>query len=216
MNIYSKKTVKASNEEDRPKADILATYVESLKLFVKQNPNLDKQLANAINGMPSPASIRSNMSEEEARLLYETVDWAWKKITKHDIVDELKVQKPEEHLMGNYWILRDGVIIAGENHFTMIKNNINLFATLLDVGANTLLGHMGSAPNKVIACAIANGAIRVYVNSKKELYCQMSDKTYGEWGRVKIRKMDFPTRVVKVVDVKQPYKGWSSGVAVRL
>lgn len=217
MNIYSLRTIKASNEEDdKPNADILAAYVESLKLYARSNPTIDGKIKSAIDALPSPTQIKSNMSDEEGKLLYETVDWAWKKITGHDIVQELKVTKAPEHLMGNYWILRNGVILSGENHFTIIKNNLNMFSSLLNVGANTLLGHMGSEPNKVIECAIANGAMRVYVNNNKEFFSQMSSDTYGEWGRTKVRRLDFKDKVVKVIDLSQPYKGWSSGVAVRL
>lgn len=221
MNIYSskKKNINASNveqEQEKPNADVLATYVESLKMYIKNNPNVDEQLKGAIESLPSPSKIKSDLSDEECHLLYETVDWAWKKITGHDIVDELKVEKAPEKLMGNYWLLRNGIILSGENHYTIIKNNINLFSTLLNVGANTLLGYMGSSPNKVIACVIANGGMRVYVNSKKEFYSQMSDATYAEWGRVKVRHLDFKDKVVKVIDIRQPYNGWKSGVVVRL
>lgn len=217
MNIYSAKTVNASNEErDRPGPDVLATYVESLKLFLKQNPSLDGTLKKAIENLPPPSSIRSTMSIEEANLLYESVDWAWKQITKNDIVDELKVDKAPEKLMGNYWILKNGVILSGENHFTIIKNNINMFSAILNIGANTILGYMGSDPNKLIGCILNNGGMRVYVNSKKEFYSQISDAAYGEWGRVKVRALDFKSKVVKVIDRKQAYRGWNSGVPVRL
>lgn len=217
MNIYSAKTVNASNtEDDKPSADVLGSYVESLKLFAKDNHKIDSRLKSVIDSLPSPASIRGNMSDEEGKLLYETVDWAWKKITGHDIVQELQVSKAPEQLMGNYWMLKNGVILSGENHFTIIKNNLNMFSALLNVGANTLLGHMASSPDKVIFCVIANGGMRVYVNSKKDFYCQMSAETYSDWGRIKVKHLDFPTKVVKVVDVRQGYNGWESGIPVRL
>ena len=50
-----------------------------------------------------------------------------------DIIEESQLEKDPETLMGNYWMLNNGVLLHGINHYGIIKNNDNLFCSLLDI-----------------------------------------------------------------------------------
>ncbi|GAF77777.1 unnamed protein product, partial [marine sediment metagenome] len=63
---------------------------------------------------------------------------------------------------------------------------------------------------------LENGGVRLFVNKNKKLYAQMSSTIYGKFGKKKIKKYDFPERIVRIIDFKAPYKGWKSGIAIKL
>ena len=219
MRIYAIEKMKrtAKNRDDRalPDADTLAAYVESLKLHAKES-KLPLKLNNAIDALPSPSKIKRDLSEQESKILYETVGWAWHQITGKNIEDEIKVQKAPERLMGNYWMLKNGMLMEGINHFTIIKQNMTLFAVILGIDPFVLEAESCSNPDKMIQTAIANGAVRVFINKNKDAYFQMTDSTYGDWARNRIKKLDFTNKTIKIVDLKQPYCGWESGIVVRI
>lgn len=207
--------VDRTDDKDFVDNAVLATYVESLKMFAKDSPNIDKKLLGVIQSLPAPDTVRSSMGYEESAVLQESVNWAWKQITGNKMVDELKITKAPEHMMGNYWMLKNGVILEGINHLTIIRNNLSLMAILLNLDQMAILGNMLD-PNKCIHMVIANGAIRAFVNHNKECFFQMTSQTYGDWGRNKIKKLDFPHKTVKVIDLKQPYAGWDTGISVKI
>ncbi len=211
-------TNETEKEKEYPTPIILATYVEALRIYLEETPNLDPKMTNVIKQLPPPAKIRSEFGNDEANALFETVAWAWEKISGNKILDELKVTEAPEHMMGNYWMLENGVILGGENHFTIIKNNINLFSILLEINSMALsfIKDMSTEPNKAIHKAICNGAIRIFINVKKEAYFQISAKAYRKWGRAKIKKLDYKKKSIKVIDCSKPYLGWDSGITVKL
>lgn len=201
-------------DEERPCADLLATYIETLKMYVHEHPDTSNTLQQAIANLPSAVQVRRDMGLEEAKILYESVGWAWKELTGNDIVDIVKTKLAPHHIEDNYWILKNGVIITGENHFTAIKRNPNMFSMILGLDGLVLAGALASFPNKSIYKMIANGAIRAFVDSKKNAYFQMTDTTYADWGRNTVVKLDFPKKIVKLVDTRQPYSGWKTGIVI--
>ena len=214
--MNAKITKIAVNENDIPNPDILATYIESLKLFLKDNPSLDKKIAGAIKSLPSPRIVKRDYSEAENKILFETVDWAWRKITGKDIIKEQNVREAPESLRGNYWLLKNGILLHGTNHFSIVKQNTSLISTLLNLNGFALQENLCSRPNNLIKYIIKNGGVRLFVNKNKVLYTQMSSETYGKWGKQKIKKLDFQKRIVKIIDFTAPFEGWKSGIKIKL
>lgn len=202
---------------DVPTPDKLALYVESLKLQLKKTKSpLAKEVLHAIESLP-PANAVRKLGSEECVVLFETIGWLWKNISGEDINEKEKKSEPIEFFMGHYWILKNGMFLEGVNHYTIIKQNINLFSQILNVDSSVFLHAMSIGDNeKLIFTAIANGAIRAFFNDKKECFAQMSAKTYGDWGRNKIQKLDFPKKHIKIIDVNKPYVGWDTGIFVKV
>lgn len=201
--------------KDKINNSVLANYVESLKIYLKDSSSMSARLMKVIDKMPSPSFIKNEMSQAEGDILKESVDWAWKEITGHKMIDELKINNDHEPFLGNYWILKNGIILEGINHSTIISKNIALFSSLLKINPMEIVGHM-SNPNRLIKIAINEGAIRVYVNSNKTAYFQMSPETYKLWGRDKVKKFDVKEKIIRLVDLSKDYKGWSTGIGIRI
>jgi len=205
-------TIKA---EEYPKVDVLATYVESLKMYLEDN-SINPKLADLIETLPSPTKIIKDFSYQECKILFETVNYLWRQITGGDIIDENKIYDKPETLFGNYWIMSNGVLLHGINHYSIVKQNTNLFSTLLNLNGFALQQYLAGDPHELIRYIIENGAVRVFVTKDKRAYFQMSEDTYADWGKAKVKKYEFKPRIVRIIDFKSPYSGWTSGIAVKL
>ena len=75
---------------------------------------------------------------------------------------------------------------------------------------------MASPPEELIETVIKHGGMRVFINKDKKGYFQMNDETYSRWGRKKIKHLDLKAKTIKVIDKERPYKGWKSGILIRL
>lgn len=198
-----------------PSPETLALYVSSLQLHLKTS-KVSTEVKRAIENLPPPNVVK-RMGFEECKVVFETIEWLWKNISGKSILDNEKVSKPMEHYLGNYWILKNGMFLEGINHYTILKQNINLFSEVLNVDSSVFLHAMATGDNqKLIFTAIANGAIRAFFNDKKELFAQMSASTYSSWGRNKIQLLEFPKKNVKIIDINRPYDGWDTGIFVIL
>ena len=205
----------ANHAEDTPKAEVLAAYVESLKMYERDNPQFDEEFSRLISTLPSPTKILKDFSIQECIVLFETVNYLWKKVVGKDIISENKLYDKPETLQGSYWMLSNGILLKGLNHYSIIKQNTNMFSTLLKLNGFALQEYLGSNPEEVIRYILENGGVRMFVNVDKEAFFQMSEQTYAEWGRNKVKKFEFKPKTIKVIDFKVPYRGWKSGVAIR-
>ncbi len=210
------KIAESIKEEDIPKPNILATYVEALKTYLSDATNISEIISEQIKNLPSSGEIKRNYSFQECKLLFETVNYLWKAITKTDIIDESKIEKAPETLMGNYWMLKNGVLLKGANHITIIKQNTSMFCSLLNLNAFTLLQYLSTDPNKLIFYIIRNGGVRIFINKDKNAYFQMSEEIYAKWGRKKVKELDFPIKTVKILGFNHDYSGWDSGITIKL
>lgn len=211
------KIIKTADKRDRmPDGEQMALYVKTLKQYIKDNPNVNEEWINLIDRMPSPRQIRQDFSIQEIKVLYETVEYLWKKITNNPIIPDKEVISAPETLMGNYWMFNNGILLQGINHYDIIKRNTGLICSLLDINGMTLQEYLCSHPNKLIYFIIKNGGLRLFITKDKRLYAQMSAKTYGKFARNKIRKLDFKNKVAKVIDLKAKYEGWASGITIKL
>lgn len=199
-----------------PDGESLALQIQVLKMHLKDNPKLDKSLAELIQKMPAPRQVRQNFSRKECEILYETVEFLWKKMTGTKLVPEKNIQKAPETLQGNYWLLRNGVLLHGLNHYSIAKANTNLICSLLDIGGWLFQEYMSGQPNNLIYLIIKHGGVRLFINKDRKFYAQCSSETYGKWGRNKIRKLDFKKKIVKIIDLRAKYLGWKSGISVIL
>ena len=93
---------KIANREDKmPNGEEMALYVQTLKRYIIDNPNVDEELIELINKVPSPRKIRQDFSFQEIKILYETVEYLWKKITGGAIIPDKEIIKSPETLKGN-------------------------------------------------------------------------------------------------------------------
>lgn len=113
-------------------------------------------------------------------------------------------------------MLMNGILLNGPNHFTIVKKNMELFRALLDINAFVMHEKMASPPDELIKTVLDHGGMRIFINRDKSGYFQMTDETYSKWGRGKVKKMDLKNKVVKVIDKSNPYRGWDSGIVVKL
>lgn len=194
----------------------IAAYVESLKISLKDGEIKDTNIAQTIENMPSPSRIKNDLSNEECFMIFETVRWAWKEITGEDLTQLAKVTSAPETLVGNYWMLKNGLMFHGVNHFTIIKQNIAVFSKLLNINAFVIHEKLSAPPEQIIKTIIDNGGVRAFITNDKRAFFQMNDKIYAEWGRNKIKKLDFNDKTVKLIDKKIDYKGWKSGITILL
>jgi len=217
MKVLSQfKSNNKTKMEDVPDGDTVASYIEALKLHLQENKIKNDALVSLVKQLPPQNKVRSELSKQEIAILFESVRFAWKEITKQDIVTENKIERAPETLNGNYWMIRKGVLLEGPNHFTIIRKNMDMIASLLNIDPFVLHEKMAGHPDGLIKTVIDNGGIRIFVNKDRKAFFQLTDTTYSAWGRNKIRKYDFKDKIVKVIDKKQPYKGWKSGITVVL
>jgi hypothetical protein len=199
-----------------PDAEELAAYVEALNIHLENGKIKDPKIEKLVKRLPYPDLIRIRFSEEECRIVFESIGYAWEKITGQDIVEESKIERAPKGLEGNYWMISNGILLEGPNHFTIIKQNMGLFATLLNISTFVLHEKIASPPDELIKTIIDHGGMRIFVNKDKKMYCQVNPQTYSKWARAKIKKLDFKKKIVKVVDPSRPYKGWTTGITVLL
>lgn len=210
------KTAQKVKENDYPSVDDIASYAEALKLSLSDGIIKDDELCRLIEELPSPNVIRKKLSNEEVKILFQTIGYLWKKVTGGDPIEESKMVSKPEVLCGNYWMLQKGVLLFGPNHFTIIKQNLDLFRSLLGINSFVMHEKIASPPEELIKLIIDHGGMRIFVNKNRRAFFQMTDETYGKWAKRKIRKYDFHEKIVKVIDKSSPYKGWRSGITVLL
>jgi hypothetical protein len=210
------KIYKIAKDIDIPDGETLSLYTQTLKMYLKDNPKMDEEMANLISKLPAPRKIRQDLSLMELKVLYETLEYLWSNITNSKIIPEKAIISAPETLKGNYWVLNNGILLKGINHYTIIKDNALLISSLLDIGGMTLQEYLHSPPNKLIELILKKGGVRIFITQDKRMYVQCSPEIYGEWCKDKIKKMDFKYKVIKVIDFKSEYKGWNSGLSILL
>lgn len=209
-------TIETIKKEYLPSIDDLTVYVSSLTMLLKDGEVKNEDVKDVIKNFPSPIKIKNSMSYEECRLLFENVRWAWKEITGKDLLDLAVVKPAPETLMGNYWMLSGGMLLHGVNHYTIVKQNLNLFASLLDIDPFVLHEKLSGPPKEIIKLVIDHGGVRVFINQDKKAFFQMNDEEYGKWGKRKVKHLDFKEKVVKLIALNTNYDGWKSGFVIVL
>jgi hypothetical protein len=212
MKIIKKSSIK---EEDIPDVDTIAAYIDALRVYNSEN-DIKKDFEDMIANLPSERSLKRDYSIEESKIIFETVNFLWEKITGQDIISGQSFEESKHDFLGNYWILKGGVILSGVNHFTIVKDNTALIETMLNVNGFTLQHYLASKPDPLIAYMMRNDAIRMFIDKDNNGFFQMTDSTYGKWGKKKVKKLDLKTKVVKIIDTKAEFKGWASGIPIKL
>jgi len=206
----------AANKDYIPDANTLATLVESLKMSIKDNEDIPQEEVYLIKNLPNPRVVRSCLSNSEIAIIFKTVNYLWKRLTGQEFIDTLDVKEHKQALLGNYWLLRNGVLIEGVNHLDIVKKNSIFIITLLGINGMTLQHYLHQDPNKLISFIILNGGVRMIVTSENKAYFQMSEETYAKWGKRKVKTFDFKSKTVRIIDYKVTYNGWKSGIAIKL
>jgi hypothetical protein len=207
---------KIADNKKIPDADALSLYAQTLKTYLHDNPDINEEWKDLINKLPAPRKIKQDLSHEECKILYETLEYLWEKITKNRIIPESEVISAPESLSGNYLMLKNGILLKGINSYDIIKRNSSLICSLLDISGMVLQEYLSGDPNQLIRLILKHGALRLFITSDKRFFSQCSPETYGKWAKKKIQKLDFKKRVVKLVDFKREYNGWKSGLVIIL
>jgi hypothetical protein len=204
-------------DEKLPSGEQMALYVLTLKQYLDDNKSkISKEWIDLIERLPAPRQIRQDFSFQELKLLYESVEYLWTKVTGHKIIPETEVIKAPESLQGNYLMICNGILLKGLNTNDIIRRNNSLLCSLLNIGGMTMQEKLAGRPNELVKFIIKSGALRLFITKDKRFYAQCTSDTYGKWARNKIRKLDFKKKVVKVIDLRADYNGWKSGVTVIL
>ena len=216
MEQIQKNNLLKTSEKKIPSAEELATYVEALNIHLKNNKVKDVEVQKVIENLPYPDSIRMKFSEQECKLVFDSIAYAWRQITGQDLFDETKISHAPKGLEGNYWMISGGIILEGPNHFTIVKRNLNLFATLLNISPFVLHEKIASPPDELIKTILDHGGMRLFITKANKLYCQVNADIYSKWARKKVKGLDCKDKTVKVIDVSRPFKGWETGITVKL
>lgn len=211
-----KKTAEQSEDKYTPDPQTLADLVQSLKISLKENEEIPEEEKYLIKTLPTPRVVKSCLSESEINVVFKTVNYLWYKLTGQEFSDTISVDEHKQPLIGNYWMLRNGILLDGVNHFDIIKKNSIFIITLLTINGMTLQHYMHRDPNQLIHFIIMNGGVRMMVTGDNKAYFQMSEKTYADWGKKKVKGFDFKLKVVKIIDSKSTFKGWESGISIKL
>ena len=194
----------------------VASYVEALNVSLLNGDITELEVVGVLHSLPTPHHIRRHLSDEEAKVIFESVRWIWKETSGKDISETLNFVPAKESLLGNYWMLKNGVMLHGINHYGIIKRNLSMFSELLGIDAFILHQKLAGTPGDLIKLIIDHGAMRMFITADKRAYFQMNDTIYKNWGRAKVKKLDFSPRIVKVIDPSIKYDGWNSGITLKL
>ena len=197
-------------------ANEVASFLEALEVAILDGEVKLEVVKEVIKSLPSPAHIRRHLSDEEAMVVFESVRWAWKEVSGKDITDSFATEKSPETLMGNYWMLKNGIMLHGVNHYTIIKRNLTMFSELLDIDPFVLHKKLAGPPAPLIKLIIDHGGMRMFISKDGRAYFQMNDKVYGKWGRAKVKGFDFKNKTVNLIDALSKFDGWKSGITIRL
>lgn len=210
------KIIKTAEFEQNITAEKIANYIDSLKFFQKKINKIDTKIKKAIEDLPNPEAVRIYFSEEECNIVFDTIKYLWKKITNEDLDKKIKKKNHSNVLEGNYWMFNNGILLKGINHYTIIKKNINMFANTLKISPIKIHEKLASEPNQLIKKMIELGAIRVMADKDANMWFQLSPNTYSTWGRKKIKKMEAKEKYAKIVDLNAQYKGWETGIVIKI
>jgi len=205
------KIIKTSNKY--PNLEEILAHVDSLKLYA-ENKDITPAIKCTIDNLPTSRQIQLHMSNEEIKILWETVDWLWKKITGKDIISESTIIEKPDTLIGNYWIFNKGILLSGINHYTIIKNNASFICSLLGINGFALQQYLHQDPNNLMKFIIDNGGIRMFVRTNREMFAQLSPQTYRNWGKKKLKTYDFHKKILKLIGPNSKYNGWNSGIDI--
>jgi hypothetical protein len=118
---------KIADNKKIPDADALSLYAQTLKTYLHDNPDINEEWKDLINKLPAPRKIKQDLSHEECKILYETLEYLWEKITKNRIIPESEVISAPESLSGNYLMLKNGILLKGINSYDIIKEIVASF-----------------------------------------------------------------------------------------
>ena len=194
----------------------VASYLEAINVHIKFGDIKDKEFIEIAKSLPSPRKIRRNLSQHEAIVVFETVRWLWKEISGKDINDTFNFKPARETLMGNYWMIKNGLLLSGINHYGIVKRNLSLFAENLDINPFSIHEKLAGKPSQLIKLIIDYGGMRIFVDSNKNAFFQINEKAYANWGRAKIKNLDFKKKIVKIIDPHYKYDGWKTGITIKL
>ena len=200
-----------------PSPESLSAMIDSIKVFFSDHEHeFDKADKRIVESFPSKARILEDMDDSERDVMYRSVRHLWVKMTGKEPEFE-SVGSSDKYLDGAYWMLPGGVLIAGYNHYMAARDNKFFICSMLDI--NPLIFEkllLAGDVNGAIGIIVARGGVRVLINrGKKEVVMQTNEASWP-WVKGKLDKMYHKNKFAKVVDMKQPYEGWESGVTIKV
>lgn len=194
----------------------LATFADSIRLSRHDNGDgMDKEMLRLIDNLPSRQAILTTMDDAELSLLQRSVGYIWRKLTGKSIQTmDMSANPSSKTLDGCYWMLPGGVMLHGLNHFSTAKDHRDIICSILGINPFIFEHKLSSDPEGLVGLVVSHGGVRVLADrNKSSVYMQVNEKSWP-WARDKAQRMYHKNKVIKILDLSQPYLGWESGVSV--
>ena len=199
-----------------PPPESLSAMIDSLRVFFADHESqFGKAEKRIVDNFPTKSRI-DEMSEAEQDVVYRSVRHLWKEMSGKEPEFE-SVGSEDKHLDGAYWMLPGGVLVSGFNHFMAARDNRMLVCSMLDINPLVFEKLISSKDvNGVIGLVIARGGVRVLISRDKHEVVMQTNESSWPWVKGKLEKMYHKNKFAKVVDLKQPYEGWKSGITIKV
>jgi hypothetical protein len=200
-----------------PEAEELAALADSIRLWSHdRGSEMPKPLLKMVNNLPSRYQILQVLGDTDRQILYQTVGHIWRKLTGQKLSDisDRRDTSSVEKLSGCYWMLPGGVMLHGLNHYSAAKRHRGAICAILRINPLVYEQKLNQGANEVIGMIVGRGGVRMLVDrAKDKVFVQTSERSWP-WARNKVSKMYHGEKVVKVLDLSKPYRGWTTGVPI--
>lgn len=204
-------------EQDTPSPEVLAVMVDSIRVFNEDNENdFNGSEKRLIGSLPAKSYILFKMGQPEMDVLYRSIRHLWKAMTGGN--PEFKSENQDDkHLNGAYWMMPGGILLSGFNHFQTAKTNKLLVCSLLNINPLVFEKTLASGDrNEIISLILARGGVRALIDRDKSEVVMQTNEASWPWVKNKLEKMYHKNKIVKILDLSQPYEGWTSGVLIKI
>lgn len=204
------------SNNDAPNPEALAAMIDSIKIFTEDHDqSLSPSEKKIVDNFPSKRRVLDDMDDAQRNILYRSVRHIWKTMTGREPEFE-SVNKDAAHLNGAYWMMPGGILLSGFNHFQIAKENKFLVCSLLNINPLVFEKMLATGDTgDVIMLILARGGVRTLINRDKQEVVMQTNEESWPWAKEKLEKMYHLDKVVKIIDLSQPYEGWKSGVTIR-
>lgn len=200
-----------------PPAAAMAAMAESIRIYYRDHADaFSPDEKRVIENLPSRGYIANEMDQPQLDVLNNSIRHIWKAISGGE--PELEMSNPDaENLDGAYWFLPGDAMVSGYNHFTAAKDHKAMICAILDINPLVFEQMLSKQDHEaVIALLVARGGVRMLVDRAESRVAMQTNEESWLWAKGKIERMYHKDKIVKIIDLSQPYEGWQSGVTLRI
>lgn len=193
--------------------------VDAISIYVADHGGgMDAETTRLAEMLPSRHQITTEEDETKVDLMGGMVDEVWRRLSGKVASESVDaVSGRQNALDGCYWLVPGGILLKGLNHYSAAKEHKGLICQLLGISGIDMERMLASGdPAGLISLVVAHGGVRVLVNRERnEVWMQTSEASWA-WARLKMSRLPHRHKVVKVVDLSVPYRGWQTGISLHL